>query len=105
MIWNQITCNSKQIEILEHVRKLLNNNLLDRINSILNKNPDYQNLIIKLRNQTIDNNNLKYLTLHTVNVERSFSILRNVLNERASITHKSINNYMIIRYNKLIEYS
>ena len=95
---------SKQIEIIEHVKLLLKGNLKNRYNGIILKNPDYNKLIETVINMKL-NDNMKYLTLSTVDVERSFSILRRVLNDRThKMTKKSINNYMIIRYNKLTEY-
>lgn len=101
---NKIQLN-KQIEIIEHIRILLQGDLRSRINSIISNNPDYQNLIDKIKNENLENDNLKYLTLSSVDVERSFSILRKVLKEGTfKLTHKSINNYMVIRYNKLMEY-
>ena len=95
----------KQIEIVEHVKVQLEGELKNRINSIITKSPDYQQLINLIKNEKLDNNNFKYLSLSTVDVERSFSILRKILNERTrKMSEESINNYMIIRYNKLVEY-
>ena len=95
----------KQFEIIEHVRFLLTGDLKDRLNEIMLRNPDYNKLLNLMMGEKLDDSNLKYLSLSTVDVERSFSILRKVLNDRTSkMTNNSINNYMVIRYNKLIEY-
>ena len=96
---------SKQIEIIEHIRILLSGELKDRINSILMKNPDYQKLVKTVINENLDISKMKFLSLSTVDVERSFSILRKVLNDRTyKMSQKSINHYMIVRFNKLMEY-
>ena len=69
------------------------------------KKPDYNNLLNMVMNISLDDDNFKYLTLSTVDVERSFSILRKVLNEKTyKMSNKTVNNYMIIRFKKLMEY-
>ena len=103
-----LECNGlplkKQIEIIEHFRLLLTGKWKQRIEDIFRKNPDFFNLVEKVRGLTLERHLWKYLTMSSVDVERSFSIFRNVVNSKTmKLNQESTNDYMIIRFNKLME--
>ncbi len=93
---------AKQFKILFSVKsKLENNVLLQRFESIIEKNPDLSFFINAWINGTENYRLYRFLCLTTVCVERSFSSLKQLLSDqRRSISTSKIFSYLAIKTNK-----
>jgi len=93
---------SKQLEILETVKQNLKGKASEKLRNSLRKNPDLENF-------TGDGKEYEfkwktsYAPLVTVDVERSFSQYKDILaDKRHSMTHKTIQHFNIIKFNKFL---
>jgi len=92
----------EQVEILHSVKSKLKGNLLEKLKSSLNKNPDF----LKFTNSDNDYGfkmQIKYAPLVSVDVERSFSIYKSILTDRRhNLTEENIEHFNIVNYNKFL---
>lgn len=95
----------RQLEILDIVMKNLSGNIQLRFKKSLKKNPDlvylqeqYRKMPLKLQ---LD---YKFLPFTSVSVERSFSLLKNILTERRQcLSEENLKSLMIINFNKFLK--
>ena len=70
-------------------------NVLKKLNNSLAKNPDIYTLINKIKT----NNDLLFSPLVSVDVERSFSILKCISNSKPNIASNNLKKHIVIKYN------
>ena len=88
----------KQIEIIDEVRNKLSSIYSEKFKKILNKNPDYFQMIKDIKDDYLPIN--KYLPLTTYSVERSFSYLKLLLEpNRTSLSEENMEKYLFIFFN------
>lgn len=71
---------------------------LNKLNTVLNKNPDLNNLINLISNN--DNKYLKYCPIVSADIERSFSIMRRILLNKPNLNVNNLKKRLLINYNK-----
>ncbi len=89
-----------QMKVLENVNEqIFESEVMDRFNEILSKNVDLFHL---MHINDIDfQEKIRYLNITTVEVERGFSFLNNLLSDhRHSIASKNIYKYLVCKFNK-----
>jgi len=92
---------SEQMEILNEAKAKLKDEALIKLKKSLAKNPDIKTFVEKT-NFTFRKKTM-YAPLTSVDVERSFSIYKNILSDRRqSLTIENIEKYNVIEYNKYL---
>jgi len=89
----------EQMDLLNEAKSQLKDEALIKLNKSLAKNPDIHTFVenndFTFRKKTI------YAPLTSVDVERSFSIYKNILSDRRqSLTTENIEKYNVIEFNK-----
>jgi len=92
---------SEQFEILNETKSKLKDEALAKLSKSLEKNPDIlefvNNMEFTFRKKTM------YAPLTSVDVERSFSIYKNILSDRRQrLTTENIEKYNVIEFNKYL---
>lgn len=89
---------SEQLSIVDSIRAVLSGDLLERFEGILENNPDFRSLEVLSEK---DSRVFHSAVLCNAEVERSFSLLKNIVSERrCNLSESNVKKYLSIQFNK-----